>query len=661
MPKPQPSTFPFTNAFSGGDLLEMRGVTEHYFPSKYNELVCNVSHLEIKIKNFREMEIRVKFKINGSKNTVEGLYEEESWKFMRTESLLERFPEANRSLSTPAPLFSLMLNKYLQVVDASMTRNDGRASQIIYDTDADMLAMPTSCPPLTTMGIDDRYVYYDKKSVVFYSDLVLGVEYDVKVLLEANAATFEFAPLFPFGKVVFENISTVNESEFDIEPNALKVSPVTSTEFPEWFQYQLDKLLSHEPRMPRFRPALPNRGSFPAFELEEQFKEMLEREMSEDEMRLLFDRIEVDLSKSIELQNYQSLRFGFMVGIPPDKNIDVIVRTIKRPLPTRIYEQMQKLPHYRDALVEYTIFNMSHEKMRLRIETEILGYTEKEMKVIYLYGLNKKDRKAQVFLTQCPRLKKDILEQLTIPAKATMLCKVVNEDTKETLFEETFPIDILANDEMLWELQDLRSNATYNLRDFVCSWITPTDREGLIDKVRSGARAYHPDNTLGHNLTTLGDLMLHVKAVYDYLANTQMNYLSQPFSSKTSGKGQRVILPENVLKNSAGNCIDLTILFASILEGFGVYSLLFLTPTHAFIGWGNKNKADEMFFLETTLIGRADFETAMKAGRKAFEDNFMMNGGSTPIYMPDLRRLNGNFIVDTQKARHSGQIAVRNT
>ncbi len=660
MAKPQPKSLPFTNAFSGGEFSQIRGVTEHYFPTKYDELICTVNSFDIEIKNFREMEVRTKFVLSGADDAIKTLYTDEGWKFRRTESLLERFPEMDKKLSTPAPLFCLMLNKYLQVVDASIRRADGKDIEVVYDLDADMLAMPTSFPPLVDMSEDDRYVYYDKKSVAFYSDIQLGVEYEVKVSLEANAATFEFAPLFPYGTVKLQKTSVVSTGEYDIEPNAWRVSPESSKKFPDWFEYQLDKIMSHEPRMPHFRAASPYRGDFPAFNLMQQFQELLGAQANEKEIMKRVEALEVDLTLPIELKDYDTLRFGFMVGIPSDKDIDVIVRTLKRPLPPRIYEQMQKLPNYRDVLVEYTVFNLSHEKLRLRVETEIIDYTEKETKVIFLFGINnKKDRRAQALLTQCPRLKKDILEGLVTPANATMRCKVVNEDTKETLFEETFPIDILANDEMVWELQDLRSNHTYNLRDFVCAWITPTDKAGLLDKVRSEARAFHPDKTLGHKLDTMGDLMAHVKALYEYLASQGMNYLSQPFSSKTSGNSQRVIVPEKVLANSAGNCIDLTVLFASLLESFGVYSLIFLTPTHAFIGWGNKNKFEEMLFLETTMIGREDFDTAVAAGRKAAEESFTMNGGDHRIWMPDLRRMDGNYIVDMQKARHSGQVSVR--
>lgn len=657
MPKPQPKTLPFTNSFSGGDVSKIRGVTEHYFPEKYDNLTCEVSFFEIEIKNFRQMEISATFKIKGSNNVVPNLYEDEKWKFMRTKDLLERFPEEAKKIDYPAPLFCLMLNKYLQIVDADLICN-GKKAELVYDADTDMLAMPKSFPPLVEMPKNKNYIYYDKKSVVFYSDIKIEAEYKIKVILEANAATFEFAPLFPFGKVIFSKISSYCSGEYNISTKAWKVKPTEDNKFPDWFQYQLDKLSSHDMRMPHFRPALPYRGTFPLFDISDG---LIKTELDKEKLLDIAAKKEIDLKKAITITDYSAIRFGFIVLIPEGKNIDVITRTIQRPLPPRIYEQIQQLPNYRDVLVEYDIFNLSHEKLRLKIETEILGFSEKETKTIFIHGIkNKNNQKSRGVLAQCPRLKKDILENLNTPERATMRCKIIDEDKKEILYEETFNVDFLSKDEMVWELSDVRSNQQYNLRDFICAWITPTDKNGLLDKIRSAAREFHPDKTLGHkNPPTLDDIRLYVKAFYEYLAKEGMNYLSQPFSSKTSGNSQRVVLPERVLENKAGNCIDLTVLFASLLEALGVYSLICLTPTHAFIGWGKLTDKNAMIFLETTAVGRQDFDTAMELGRKAFEENFTLSDGPGRVYIPNIQQIKGCYIVDTFRVRKSKLTSIR--
>jgi len=114
-------------------------------------------------------------------------------------------------------------------------------------------------------------------------------------------------------------------------------------------------------------------------------------------------------------------------------------------------------------------------------------------------------------------------------------------------------------------------------------------------------------------------------------------------------------LPENVLKNNAGNCIDLTVLFASILEGVGLHSLIFLTKDHAFIGWGDKDRADQIVCLEATAIGRCTFEEAVALGQQVFEENFTFKG--VPQMLPPflVAETRGCHIIDTAEVRSSGR------
>ncbi|MEK9179615.1 MAG: hypothetical protein AAB893_04075, partial [Patescibacteria group bacterium] len=446
-----------------------------------------------------------------------------------------------------------------------------------------------------------------------------------------------FAPLFPFKKVQIKKIETTH-GEYSFEPLGNIVKPTKSKQYSDWYEYELQR---HETigmpgrGAPRFKAASTFRGEVPLFDIA---KEVLKRKpKSQSEIEATVEAMFVDINNPIILNDYETVRFGFMIMIPADKDTEVIVRTIQRPVPIRIYEQMQKMQNYQDVLIKYDIFNFSHKKMRIRVETEILNFTEKAVKVIFLHGINnKQDQKARMMLTQCPRLKRGLLEQLTKPEKAMMHCKVTDEDTKNVLYEETVNIDLLPNDEITWELNDIRSNAKYGMHEFICSWITPRDSEGLIEKIRTEAGLKRPSRSFGDgDLTDLSNIESHVRAVYDYLSEYGLIYVSQPFSAMPTSSGQRIVLPEVVLKNKAGNCIDLTVLFASILEGVGLYSLIFLTEDHAFIGWGNKNRPQEIIFLETTAIGQLDFDGAKEAGKKAFQDKFSMTGAPNN-WMPPL-------------------------
>jgi hypothetical protein len=661
--KPQPSSIPIFQGFMGDTGHRIEAISDHHIPSGFGNYQCLVHEMKLDMVSMLTMRLKLTFAIEGDPASLQKLYSEEQWKFIRTENLLKNHPEVAASFKTPAPLLALLLNKYLQVVSATLhTAKVGDNPPLIFDQSCDLLLLPDSFPPLAGIPAGETYSYYAKKAVVFYSDLLLNTRYEIEVEFEANAATFEFAPVFPYGKVVIDKIEATSTGDYDFSPMGLRVKPERTDQFPAWYQESLDHKSDWKPRRPNFTAASPFRGETPLFDMEAAIRERSPK--TRDEAMKMIDDLMVDLDQKIELDGYETIRFASLVSIPADKNVEVNVRTIQRPLPTRIYEQMQNLPMYQDVLVRYDIFNLSHEKLRLRVETEILGYTDKARKIIFIPGLNNaRGKRSREMLTQCPRLKRGLLGQLIAPAGATMHCVVTNEDTKDVLFDETRNVDLLANDEMVWGLKDIRSNTEFELHDFVCAWITPRDKDGLIEQVRTGAAKLRPSKTFGEATSSLQDVESHARAVYDYLAQNGMTYISQPFSAVSLPTSQRVVLPEVVLRNNAGNCIDLTVLFASLLEGVGIYSFLFLTKDHAFIGWGNKNNADEILFLETTAIGGATFDEATILGRKAFADNFTFKNTPPGAMMPPFvaAQLLGVHIVDTQEVRYSGKISARSS
>ena len=659
MTKPQPSTMPISESFTGDIGHRISGISDHHIPSGYEDYSCVIHELSAEMLSFQTLVLKGSFTIDGDPDSMKDMYKEQQWKFHRTRNLLEKNPHMDPKFKTPAPLFALLLNKYLQVVDAKIQIAKKGPLPLITDQSCELILLPDSYPPLAGLPKKEVYSYFDKKATIFYSDLILGERYDFEIELEANAGTFEFAPIFPYGTVSIEKFKAVS-SEYGFEALGIKVKPIRDRNYPEWYEESIDHKVTMEPRRPNFKPATPFRGTDVLFDIESL---VLDRKPeTKEEFEKVMDSLLLDLGKKIELTDYETVRFSFLVMIPPDKEVEVNVRTIQRPLPPRIYEQMQSLPMYQDVLVRYDIFNLSHDKLRLRIETEILDYTEKARKIISIAGINnKRGKKSREAVFQCPRLKRGLLEQLIKPERAMMRCVVTNEDTKEVLFDETRNVDLLANDEMVWGLKDIRSNTEFELHDFICAWVTPRDSEGLIEKIRTEAAKLRPSKVFGDQPKTLGDIESHVRAVYDYLSNVGMTYVNQPFSSTSLSTSQRVVLPEAVLKNNAGNCIDLVVLFASILEGAGIYSLIFIPEGHAFIGWGNKDDSKEILFLETIVLGHKTFDEAMELGKKAFEKDFTFVGTPEGTMMPPflVAQMRGCHIVDTGEVRYSGKISSR--
>lgn len=656
MTRPQPSTIPISETFSGDIGYRIEGVSDHHMPAGYEDYFCVIHEINVEMLSLQTLILRGSFTVDGDPGSLQNLYEEQSWKFHRTANLLKKNPRAK--FNHPAPLFALLLNKHLQVVGTKIRTIKHPDLPVISDQSCELILLPDSYPPLAGLPEGSTYSYYDKKATIFYSDLILGAQYDFEIELEANAATFEFAPIFPYGTVTIEKFNASSQ-EYGFDALGIKVKPTRGKKFSEWYEESIDHKSNWQPRRQKFLSASAFRGTDMLFDVGSLV--MVHEPKTEDDLDRIMNGLLLDLDKSIRLRGFETVRFSFIVSIPPNKNFEVNVRTIQRPLPPRIYEKMQSLPMYQDVLVRYDIFNLSHKKMRLRVETEILGYTEKARNVMFVHGLNSHGKKSRDVVFQCPILKRGLLEKLVKPERAMMHCVVADEDTREVLFDETRNIDLLANDEMVWGIKDIRSNTEFELQDFICAWITPRDSEGLIEKLRTEAAKLRQSKVFGDQTQTLNDIESHVRAVYDHLTSIGMTYVSQPYSSSSLSTSQRVVLPEVVLRNNAGNCIDLVVLFASILEGIGIFSLIFMPEGHAFIGWGNKDNPNEILFLETTVLGHCTFDEAVALGKKAYEKDFTMVGLQGDRMMPPflMAQMRGCHIVDTMGVRYSGKISSR--
>jgi hypothetical protein len=66
---------------------------------------------------------------------------------------------------------------------------------------------------------------------------------------------------------------------------------------------------------------------------------------------------------------------------------------------------------------------------------------------------------------------------------------------------------------------------------------------------------------------------------------------------------QHVRFLDETIQNSEANCVDGSVLFASILYKLGLYPILVQKPGHMFLGFYLDAQKQHVAFLETTLIG----------------------------------------------------------
>lgn len=92
-----------------------------------------------------------------------------------------------------------------------------------------------------------------------------------------------------------------------------------------------------------------------------------------------------------------------------------------------------------------------------------------------------------------------------------------------------------------------------------------------------------------------------VSAIYKTIQNHQIVYSAMPASFEKSG--QRIRLIDKVINTKFGNCIDLSLLFASILEAVDLNPIIVITSGHAFVGvWLEDKRFDGMINFDVTAL-----------------------------------------------------------
>ncbi|MGX9986918.1 DUF3320 domain-containing protein [Soonwooa purpurea] len=92
-------------------------------------------------------------------------------------------------------------------------------------------------------------------------------------------------------------------------------------------------------------------------------------------------------------------------------------------------------------------------------------------------------------------------------------------------------------------------------------------------------------------------------ALYKAIQNQELIYSALPPSFEN--QGQRIRLVEQIMETKFGNCIDITLLFASCLEAIDLNPIIIFTKGHAFVGvWLEDLRFDAMINFDQAAISK---------------------------------------------------------
>lgn len=101
-----------------------------------------------------------------------------------------------------------------------------------------------------------------------------------------------------------------------------------------------------------------------------------------------------------------------------------------------------------------------------------------------------------------------------------------------------------------------------------------------------------------------------VYALWYVLQKRKFRYSSVSYSSLSSNVvySQRVRTFDDAINSSQINCVDGSVLFASLLRAINITPVLVQMPGHMFVGYYTDSSKKHLTFLETTMIGDVDLD-----------------------------------------------------
>jgi hypothetical protein len=168
---------------------------------------------------------------------------------------------------------------------------------------------------------------------------------------------------------------------------------------------------------------------------------------------------------------------------------------------------------------------------------------------------------------------------------------------------------------------------------------------------------------MGYQTDSAG-VNMQVFAIWNALQRRHVRYssIATPSASSPSGNvySQAVRFVDETIDSQQANCVDGSVLFASVLYKIGIHPLLVVKPGHMFVGYWLDENHNDYRFLETTGIGagrqpRSLLESANQFDAAVQYANNMFNQEVQPAINQEKA---GYFLIDISEARKAGINAI---
>jgi hypothetical protein len=305
---------------------------------------------------------------------------------------------------------------------------------------------------------------------------------------------------------------------------------------------------------------------------------------------------------------------------------------------------------------KYSLFKMlvtntsSNTAKNVEVAYEIPNYIDKKtiIKIPMIMP-------GQSVVVNCFPVFADKIVEKTTASKETVNIYVTGSNIKEA--EESFAIDIKGRNEFMYSnipADEIRTASDYfdNMPLLSCL-VTPEDpiikyfTQKIQEKVLKGETAA-VENKESEGVRFLSGIYYATLASHMVYSGTS----GVPAKIEdVSSLIQSIRLPREVITGKTGLCIELTLLYASIMMNAGMDPIIYLVPGHAYPGFRMNGK---YYALESTGIGgegmgsRMTTEQALQAGMKSLNEFFQHASAGDDRYR----------IVDVRESIRLGAVAM---
>lgn len=333
-------------------------------------------------------------------------------------------------------------------------------------------------------------------------------------------------------------------------------------------------------------------------------------------------------------------------------NLDVKIKNtpVVMPAAYKVYGNKHAL-NGKYYLFKMLMTNTGNKTMKnVKVEYRIPGYihwTELN-KISYLYP-------GQSSVVACyPKFKDDIVQTTTSSEESTDI-RITYNGNKNNETDESFGFMMEGRNDMAYTSIPASKISSYSdlydNMDLLPCFVMPDDpivkyfTQQIQEKVLKGEEA-SVVNSPKESVRFLAGIYEATKMAHFVYSGT--SGIPEKFGD-VSSLVQKIRLPREVITGKTGLCIELTLMYASILEDAGLHAIIFLAPSHAFPGFELNG---QYYAIESTGIGGEGLgeimtvNQALKSGGKDLDKLFQGLRAGDPRYeIIDVNKLNSEGVV----------------